>query len=49
MIINHFTVIYFLYGVVCTLLVLCAALWIASIALKQKMKKMEDENNESNT
>lgn len=41
MIINHFTVIYFLYGVVCTLLVMCAVLWIASVVLKRKMKKME--------
>lgn len=34
---------YFLLGVVVTLFVVCLALWIASIVLKRKTKKMEGE------
>ena len=41
MIINHFTVIYFLYGVVCTLLALCVALFIATKVMERKARKME--------
>lgn len=46
MIINHFLVLYFLFGIVCALLVMCAALWIATKVMERRIEKMKGENNE---
>ena len=40
-----FHALYFLFGVAVTLIVMCAALWIATKVMERKIKKMEDENN----
>lgn len=37
-----FYALYFLFGVAVTLIVMCIALWIASIVLKRKIKKMQE-------
>ena len=38
-----FCSLYFLFGVVCTLLVACAALWIAAVILERRIKRMREE------
>lgn len=38
-----FYALYFLFGVAVTLIVMCAALWIATKVVERKIKKMEGE------
>lgn len=40
-----FCTLYFLFGVAVTLIVMCAALWIASKIMERKIKKMEREKD----